>query len=135
MVTKAKRKGFRREAPEYVLHFEDEQFDGLVVHAKSLPLREFFELQKLQLKSEEDAGAAEQIIRRMSDVIVSWNVEDDDDKPVPVSFESLISYDMTFILAIFNAWMEAVASVPNRSSGSSNAGETSLVPSIPMDVK
>lgn len=82
-----KRGGYRRESPLYKLTFEDEQFDGLEVMAKSLPLGEFFALQRLQVAADNnDVTAAEQVVRKMSGVIVSWNLEDDDGKAVPAEF-------------------------------------------------
>jgi hypothetical protein len=128
-----KRPGFRREKPVYLLRFEDDQFDGLEVTAKSLPLGEFFALQRLQEKANDDADAAEQVVRKLSEVLVSWNLEDDEGKPVPCEFSGVATLDLPFVLAIMSAWMEAVASVPNRSPGNSNGGGTSLEPSIPME--
>ena len=128
-----KRPGYRREKPLYKLTFADDEFDGLEVVAKSLPLGEFFELQRLQEKANTDPDVAEQVIGRLADVLTGWNLEDDDGQPVPCTFEGIKQQDLPFVLAIFQAWMEAVASVPNRSRGNSNDGETSLELSIPME--
>lgn len=128
-----KRGGYKREKPLYKLVFEDEQFDGLEIMAKSLPLGEFLELQKLQARAVDDPDAGEQVIRRLSDVLVSWNLEDDDGQPVPATFDGLASQDFPFVLAIFQAWQEAVSSVPNRSPGGSNGGGTSPELSLPME--
>ena len=128
-----KRPGYRREKPLYKLVFADPQFDGLEVMAKSLPLGEFLELQKLQARAGEDPDAAEQVIRRMADVIVSWNLLDDADDPVPASYDGLLTQDLPFVMAIFMAWQEAVAGVPNLSPNGSPNGVTSLELSLPME--
>jgi hypothetical protein len=163
-----KRGGYRREKPVYKLIFADEEFDGLEVMAKSLPLGEFMELQKLQARATEDPGAAEKIVRTLGRVLVSWNLEDDDGKPVPAEYAvcatsgkpgnpgqlcsadqagpgdegdpgdpcqyaGLVGEDPPFVLAIFQAWMQVVASVPNSSPNDSNDGGTSPEQSIPMD--
>lgn len=81
-----KRGGYRREKPVYLLRFEDAQFDGLEVTAKSLPLGEFFTLQRLQEQAGADADAAEQVVRKLADVLVAWNLEDDDGQAVPCEY-------------------------------------------------
>lgn len=128
-----KRGGYKRERPLYKLVFADPEFDGLEVMTKSLPLGEFLELQKLQARAAEDPDAAEQVIRRLADVIVSWNLEDDQDQAVPATYDGLLGQDLPFVMVIFQAWQEAVSSVPNRSPDGSNGGGTSLELSIPME--
>jgi hypothetical protein len=130
----SKRPGYKRQAPLYVLKFEDPQFEGLEVAAKSMPLGEFLALQKLQQAAQTDPDAQEQVIRKLAEVIHAWNLEDADDKPVPVTYEALLRFDMPFVLSIFYAWMEAVADIPNLSRPNSNSGETSRELSLPMEV-
>lgn len=129
----AKRPGYRREKPLYLLKFADEEFDGLEVMSKSVPLGEFFELQRLQAVAASDPDAAEKIVTQMANVLVSWNLEDEHGKPVPCNYAGVSSQDMPFVLVIFAAWMEAVAGVPNLSPPASSDGGTSLEPSIPME--
>ena len=129
----SKRPGYKRDKPVYRLRFDGDEFDGLEVTAKSLPLGEFLELQRMQAKAGTDPDVAEQVIGRMAHVLISWNLLDDDDQPVPCTFDGIKAQDLPFVLAIFQAWMEAVAGVPNHSPASSNDGGTSLEPSIPME--
>ncbi len=155
---------FRRQKPLYALKFEGDEFEGLEVMARTIPLGKFFELQRLQDRASTDADAAEEVVRRLAGVVVSWNLVDDDDKPVPVEYAvctvsgkpgkpgdpcsdhqndeaagpceytGLVAQDLTFVLTIIQAWMEAVTSVPNSLKSSSNGGGTSLELSIPMDM-
>lgn len=129
-----KRPGYKREKPLYKLIFADDQFNGLEVVAKSMPFGEFLEMQKLQARATEDADAGEKIIRKFGDVIESWNLEDDDDKAVPATYDGLAAQDLPFVLAIFQAWMEAVADIPKTSPTASNGGGTFPEQSIPMEV-
>lgn len=124
------------------LQFEGEEFEGIEVRAKSLPLGEFFDLQKLQAQAKgDDVAAAEKVINVLGTVLISWNVttgddEDDDadEVPVPCNTEGLRSLPMRYVMAILQAWMKAVAVVPNLSASGSNAGGTSQEVSIQMDV-
>lgn len=127
--------GFKREAPTYKLVFEDDEFDGLVVRAKSLPLGAMLAFQALQEKAGKEIEAATEVLRRFADVLIDWNLEDEDDQPVPCDFDGLASQDLPFIMKIVEAWMNAVASVPKASlPGSNSAGTSALEPSIPMEV-
>lgn len=160
----SKRGGYKRSKPLYKLNFADDEFDGLEVTAKSLPLQEFFGLQRLQARANSDPDAAETVVRKLTEVIVSWNLLDDDDKPVPVAYAvckvagkpgepgkpcshhqndegaeaceygGLCEQDLPFVLTIFGAWMESIADIPNHSPGTSSAGESNPELSIPMDV-
>lgn len=159
-----KRGGYKRQRPLYMLKFADDQFDGLEVTAKSLPLQEFFGLQRLQMRANTDPEAAETVVRKLTEVIVSWNLLGDDDEPVPVAYAvcrvsgkpgepgqpcshhqndeaaepcdytGLCEYDLPFVLVIFGAWMESIADIPNHSPGTSSSGATSPGLSIPMEV-
>lgn len=126
--------GYKREAPTFKLVFEDDEFDGLVVRARSLPLGAMLAFQGLQEKAGKDVDAALEVLRRFADVLVSWNLEDDQDQPVPCDFDGLCSLDMPFVMKIVEAWMSAVASVPKAQPSGSSGGGTSLEQSIPMEV-
>lgn len=159
-----KRGGYKRQRPLYKLKFANDEFDGLEVMAKSLPLQEFFGLQRLQATANSDPDAAETVVRKLTEVIVSWNLLDDDDKPVPVAYAvcaesgkpgepghacshhqndeaaepceytGLCAFDLPFVLVIFSAWMESIADIPKLSQETSNSGGTSQELRIPMEL-
>jgi hypothetical protein len=127
------KRGFRRERTLFALKFEDPEFEGLEVMAKSMPLRDYFAIQKLQDKADTDPEAAEELLRKLASVIVSWNLTDEDDQPVPPTYEGLAEQELSFVMPVFFAWMQAVASVPNPSPGTSNGSGTSVEDSMPME--
>lgn len=159
-----KRAGWKAQPTIYRLNFEGDQFEGLTVEAKSMPLGGFFGLQELQARAETDLDAAKQVIRRLASVLVAWNVEDEHGQPVPAvyavckvsgkpgepgaacpecasgdgspacDYTGLVGLELPFVLQIFRAWMQAVASVPNPSPPPSNGGGTFPEQSIPMEV-
>jgi hypothetical protein len=127
--------GYKREAPVFKLVFDDPEFDGLEVRAKSMPLGAMFEFQALQERADKDASAALEVLSRFAGVLVSWNLEDDQDQPVPCNLDGLKTLDMPFVLEIVKGWMTAVASVPKAPlTPSSAAGTSVLERSIAMDV-
>jgi hypothetical protein len=163
MVVSATRNRFKRQKTLYKLNFEGRpEVEGLEVTASSLPLGEFLALQRLQERTQQDATAAEQLIKRFASVIEDWNLDDEDGSPVPpvyaqctvsgqpgepglwcpehaseeegaCEYTGLCSCELGFVLTVFMAWMEAVASVPNHLLPPSNGGGTSLERSIPME--
>ena len=126
--------GFRKKKTLYKLVFEDPDLDGLEVVGKGVSVDQLLELQRLQQTADTNAEDAEKVMRKLANAIDSWNLEDDDGAPVPCTFDGLKTQEMSFVLAIFSAWRQAVASVPNPSPNGSNDGGTSLEQSIPMEV-
>lgn len=131
----------------YRLKFQDEQYEGLVIHTRSAPVKELMELAKLaeipaaELTSEAGFGAMSRLIAGFSKALVSWNLEtladlaDDDSEriPVPANVEGVESQDFEFILAVIVTWIEAIAGVAAPLANGSNSGGTVPVGSIPME--
>jgi len=126
--------GFRVEPTHYKLNFADEDLAGLEVTARSLPIRDFLAIQRIAGEADTNPESAEQVLRKLAGVLVSWNLEDETGEAIPPTFEGLESQELPLVLRIFRAWMAAVADVPNRSPGNSNGTATSLEQSIPMAV-
>lgn len=131
--------GYKVHRNIYKLRFEGAEYEGLEVRAKSVALGQFMDMMKLaDLKSkksltEEDRAAIDSLFERFAKVLVSWNLEDDDDKPVPTTKEGLYSLDFEFALLIILAWMDAVAGVSGPLGKPSSNGSPSLEESIPME--
>ncbi len=129
-----KRPGFRREKPLYKLNFETEDLDGLVVMAKSMPLRDFLFLVKVSQNADTgDPGAIEEMYQKIAAVLVSWNLEDEGGEPVPATYEGLARQDLQLANAIVGAYQQALAEVPKSSPTGSSGSGTSAELSIPME--
>lgn len=131
--------GFRKEPTLYKLKFEDPQYNGLEVIAKSLPLGDFLEFNKMSAEVTVENANSPEMVKKSGMMftlfaanLVSWNLEDENGKPVPSTYKGVVSQEMGFILDIIKAWMDAVADVPKHSKNGSNSGGTSRVPSLPM---
>jgi hypothetical protein len=79
----------------------------------------------------EGEGAAE-TIQRFYKALISWNLTDANDQPVPVS--DAPNRDSRMIRRLNNLWLEALTEVHSADPlpGSSTSGESSPAPAIPM---
>ena len=57
--------------------------------------------------------------------MVSWNLDDDDGKPISCDYEGLRVQDFDFVMKIMLGWMQAISSVPESLGKDSNSGGTS----------
>lgn len=132
--------GYKREGNIFKLRFADEEYNGLVVRAKSVSLGEFIQLAELaELKGKvvtiDDMPKVNKLFEMFSKALVSWNLEDDDGTPVPATLEGLYSQDVEFVMAIIMSWMEAVAGVSTPLVPPSIDGVPFPVDSIPMETR
>ena len=99
-----------------------DDFEGAeVVCRANISLGEMLELR--DLGASED-GIREAYGRFASDVLVSWNIEDEDG-PVPVTADGLMRLPSSVAAAIMGAWGEQLTAVPTNSATGSNGGGTS----------
>ncbi|MGH3381368.1 MAG: hypothetical protein ACRDP6_42215 [Actinoallomurus sp.] len=125
----------------YKLVFADPEFEGLEVRARSVSTGKFLEIVELaKLRdrestelSAEDMAKVTGMLEVFAGALISWNLEDDDDQPVPATHEGLLSQDLDFVLDLVKAWMDAVVSVPDDVGKGSASGVTFPEASLPMD--
>lgn len=128
--------GYKYRPDVYKLIFEDPSFHGLEVHAKSTPIGVFMELSKLAavelpLKPE-DQARVQGMYTSFGEALVSWNVEDDNDEPIPATVEGMKQLDINFVLHIILAWMDSVGAAAGPLKQRSTPG-TFPEESIPME--
>ena len=106
--------------------------------AKSLPLRDFLAINKLAMQTENDpvkqSEQSELLLKKFSEALISWNLEDEHGKPIPATYAGLLSQEVQFAMEIIRAWMEAIATVPKSSGNKLNGTGTYPELSIPMEV-
>jgi hypothetical protein len=124
--------GYRPKRRIYDLQFEDPEMEGLEVKVRHVDTG-----QSLTLDAAINEGG-EQGIRTCLDLLaenlISWNVEDDNQQPVPTTIEGVLAQELDFNLAIVYAWRDAIIGVPAPLDSASPDGVPSLEASIPMDV-
>lgn len=105
--------GFEAPGTGNVLNFKGTKYEGLEVVVDSTPLG-----LALSMAGQYDAANAavasgniaaafpviEELLRQFGEVLESWNVEKRK-KPVPPTYEGLITLDSTFAMAIIGAWL------------------------------
>lgn len=135
--------GYKREKKIYKLTFadKDNEFEGLEVRCHSLTIgemRRLLRLSSLQGKlvddlTPEEVGAVDEVFVLFAKKLVSWNLEDEEGKPVPATLEGVESQDGDFINVIIEVWMTNVVGITGPLAQSSTDGMQSVAPSIPME--
>jgi len=134
--------GYKRKSLQYRLVFDDPEMEGLEVVTKSVSSGRLMGLMKLAdlagqagKKREftaNDARAVESLFEGFASALVSWNLEDEKDEPVPATLEGVKDQDFDFVLSIIMAWIEAVAGVSADLGKDSRSGGTFPEAPIPM---
>lgn len=135
--------GYRREAIQYKLVFDDPSMEGLEVTTKSVSSGRLLKLMKLadlagsagkkRQFTADDARAVESLFNGFASALVSWNLEDEKGEPVPPTLEGVQEQDFDFVLSIIMSWIEAVAGVSSDLGKDSSSGVSFPEGSLPMD--
>lgn len=129
--------GFKPKRTLYKLDFTGTDLEGLEITARRTSVDGLLELAGIservdELKQlDENADVAEavekarQLFAPLAKVIVSWNVVDDDDEPVPANLDGLLSQETDFISSLLDAYVTSMASAPPPLPAGSPSGTTS----------
>lgn len=127
--------GFRVPVKTLNLTFSDEDYAGAEVKVKmGVTLRKVMEMSQ-SVDSDDPAQVVQSIKEFGDDFLISWNLEDDNDNPIPPNGESMIDLDSMFAFAMIKTWVEQVTGVnapldQRLSDGNTSAGQpTNLDPS------
>lgn len=132
--------GYVRNRKQYKLVFEDAEFAGLEVVARSASVEAYQRIAELASRefssppSPADLEEIEHLLRCFAAVLVSWNLEEPEGVAVLPTLDGLKSQDLPFAQVIILAWMEAVAGVSLPLGQPSTDGAQSLEASLSMDV-
>lgn len=106
--------GYRPKPKLYRLIFEDGDYAGLEVTAASLSMGDMLALLPAAetLKGGDlDIGHADGFLRKFGACLRSWNLEDEHGRPVPATYDGLMSQDPAFIMTVLTTWVSRVAAV------------------------
>lgn len=120
--------GYKSKAKRITLDFDgDKEFEGLEVTTKGLSIGDYLDVAALTNEASTDVTP---LLAAFASSLISWNLEDEDDQPVPATLEGVKSQDIEFIMTIVSAWMKAAAGVKDSVGKDSPSGETSLEASM-----
>lgn len=129
--------GYKAKRKNTVLQFEPgHDLYGLEVRLRGMNIREFLEFTGY------DGGQGETVnglIQRFGQHLISWNLEDDETgEAVPATPEAVEQQGHELVLALANAWMEALQGVhkadplPESSASGEPSPEASVIPMEPL---
>jgi hypothetical protein len=128
--------GFEPKRKTYRLKFEDPDLAGVEVVMASLTIEAMVGMAAAADAVRGDAPDAAMIgdlFGRFAAALKEWNVTSDG-QPVPATRDGVMSQDLDFVMAVFEAYFEAVTGVnPPSPAGSPPGGTSGPVPSLPME--
>lgn len=104
--------------------------EGLEVKMRKLNIGQYL---KVAASATDGTADVEPLLTAFADNIVEWNLEDDDDQPVPTDLDGVKSLDLDFVMPVITSWMKAIAGVAAPLESGSNSGETALEASMSME--
>lgn len=122
--------GFREPDSTITVRFKPgDPYHGLEATLRSMTIEEYSAALGWDGGDGDDQG---QTLERFYKALISWNLTDKDDQPIPVS--EARGRDKRLILALNNAWVNSLTGVANTDPlpENSTSGEPSPAPAIPM---
>ncbi len=113
----------------YLLAWEEGEFKGLEVLTRSIPTGRYLELMK-ELRGD---NATEAAVLGMADFIIEWNLEDENDQPVPCTREGIMTVDLELITAVTRAWQNTIGGTDVPKDETSSSGSQLVEASLPME--
>jgi len=98
--------GYRPKRAPLKLDFAGTEYAGLEITIRSVPMSVIQDV--AVAASSGNPSAFRHIAATFAYAIESWNVEDDDDRPVPADLDGLLSQDPRFVAAVIKTWTEAI---------------------------
>lgn len=116
-----------------------EELRGMEMTVRRISVEEQFSMDDLRADIKEDATKEEQkeavgaFIDFVVGKIVDWNLENEDDEPIPVSGAVLRQQDLGFMFVIVDQWQRKLAGVSAPLNQPSSDGEQFPERFLPMD--
>lgn len=130
-------KRFKAKKKLYRIAFADDtDLAGLEVTMTSVSMGKLLHLQEMSDRADEvarDGAQFREVVEVLAGAMLSWNLDDDFDQPVPVTVDGILTQDPDFIMAIITAWTKAISGVAAPLGEGSTSGGPSPAPSVPME--
>lgn len=121
--------GYKVKRVGTIIRFED--YPGLTVTVRPTSVQKVLELQRTFMSigeldtenpGENELEAFEKVLREFAGLIEDWNLEEEDDTPIPATYDGLTSLDITFAMEIVEKSLEGISQAPRPLPGSSTSG-------------
>lgn len=125
--------GFNATISHVTIRFaEDHKYHGAEARLRGMSFTAYMAATGLDGGEGEDIAAS---MKRFVESLVSWNLEDDQGRPIPATTDGLKQVDQALARALQGAYVDALVGVHDADPlpESSTSGEPSLVESIPME--
>lgn len=130
--------GFRAKRTVYKLIFDDPDYAELEIKAASTSIGTLLDLANAAAGARAGAGLdrVDSLVDEFVGALKSWNLENEDGVPTPLTREGLLSHEPAFVLDILLTWFDAMMTVQEADplAGRSTSGNQSLVVELPMDL-
>lgn len=127
--------GYKPKLKTYLIKFEEgHEFHGVEARLSGMSYGEWEQVTGLDGSEGETNGA--DAVRRFVEHLVSWNLEDESDQPVPTTLDAVKALDHNLVAALNNAYIQTLIGVHDADPlpDSSPSGEPSpAVSAIPME--
>jgi hypothetical protein len=123
--------GFKPPRKIYTLDFTGTDYDGAHVRMRGTSLAEQLHIE--DLRASDDPNSGRELFEFMAGLLIDWNIEDDNEQPVPATLDGFRTQPLGFTFAIMNALQAAASGVPAPLPEGLPSGEPSLVASIPTE--
>lgn len=125
---------YKRKRKIYKLDFEGTEYDGLEVRVRGLTTGEYLQIIQLSAASgDEGDKETEGMLKMFASHLIGWNLTDEEDEPVPTSYEGVVANDFVMNMAIITAWTNALGEPTEKLEKKSSSGDLALVASIPTE--
>jgi hypothetical protein len=122
--------GYKRNPKIYQLTFDETtDYPGLEVQVRTLTMG-----QLLSVWTAEGGAGSARTFELFMDRLVSWNLEDEQGLPVPITREAVEAEDDDLVNAIIKRWTDAVLGVPAPLDAGSNSGGPSVAESTLAEI-
>jgi hypothetical protein len=104
---------------------------GLIVQTRSVSIGEW----RKMFPGDDDSEAGDtqgDMITKFASVLHSWDLVDEDGRPVPATLDELEQLDMMDAKILVSTWLDSLSDVDDELGKESPNGAPSLAPSIPM---
>ncbi len=129
--------GYKAKKKLYKLIFADEDMNGLEVIATSISMERILRMQELSAAGEQTTrspAAFRELVETLAGAMLSWNLEDEFDQPVPVTVAGILAQDPEFVMEIVSSWTLAITGASGPlGDGSTSGGSSALEASMPME--